>query len=291
MEKIDFVVPYVNNKDPLWQKTFLDYAQSRGYYTMFASMRGDRYEDSVGLIYYQLQLVDKFMPWINNIYLILSNKEQIIPSLLPKKVKIVYHNEFIPIKYLPTFNSTTIEMFLWNIKGLSEKFIYANDDMLPLKPLKPSDFYYAGHIKMNWIQSKLGQNPTMYQKQCYNSYKSVIKVTGLVEKLNYYTYPEHTFTPMFKSHCIECFEKIKDRILPHIRAFRSEFQHNQYIYPLYEDMFYGVYPSKISFFYSQLEEKEFEKRMKNASIMCANLYKNKENVTILTHFLEELCKS
>ena len=37
--------------------------------------------------------------------------------------------QFIPNNFLPTFNSCTIEMFIGNIKGLSEYFIYGNDDM------------------------------------------------------------------------------------------------------------------------------------------------------------------
>ena len=35
-------------------------------------------------------------------------------------------------------------MFLWNIPNLSEYFIYANDDMLPTKGMKPSDFFENG---------------------------------------------------------------------------------------------------------------------------------------------------
>ena len=30
--KIDIVIPYVNNQDQKWRKTYLDYAQKHGYY-------------------------------------------------------------------------------------------------------------------------------------------------------------------------------------------------------------------------------------------------------------------
>lgn len=39
------------------------------------------------------------------------------------------HKDIIPKEFLPTFNSVTIEFFLYNIPGLTEQFIYMNDDM------------------------------------------------------------------------------------------------------------------------------------------------------------------
>ena len=49
-----------------------------------------------------------------------------------------------PEEYLPTFNSHTIEMNLHRIKGLSEQFVYFNDDMFINKPMKPRDFFVHG---------------------------------------------------------------------------------------------------------------------------------------------------
>jgi len=59
-------------------------------------------------------------------------------------INIVLHEDIIPEKYLPTFNSTTIEMFLCKIKGLSEHFIYFNDDMFPVMPHSMNDFFIDG---------------------------------------------------------------------------------------------------------------------------------------------------
>ena len=127
-QPIDFVIPYVNNNDLVWRKNYVDFCSKNRLQEKIVEMLGTRY-GGITFIYDQLKLVNKNMSWINTIYLLLSNKEQVNHSLLPSNVKVVYHNEFIPGQFLPTFNSTTIEMFLWNIKGLSEKFIYANDDM------------------------------------------------------------------------------------------------------------------------------------------------------------------
>lgn len=57
------------------------------------------------------------------------------------KVKIIDHREIIDDKYLPVFNSSVIEMNIDKIPGLSEKFVYFNDDMLLNRPLSPEDFF------------------------------------------------------------------------------------------------------------------------------------------------------
>lgn len=287
MSKIDFVVPYVNNQDSIWQKSFVDFCMKRDYKHV-ASLHGCRYEDNIGLIYYQLQLINKNLPWINKIYLILSNKEQVIQSLLPPNCEIVLHKDFIPSKYLPTFNSTTIEMFLWKIPNLSERFIYANDDMLPLKPLKESDFFDGNKIKLNYIELEKYDGMSMYRNQCYNSYVSVASALHY-EYNDVFYFPEHTFTPMIKSHCIDCFDLIKDKILPNIYAFRRDNQHNQYIFPNYEKLLSNVLPSTIKFAYSHLNEENVKEMILESDIFCANEIRNKENGKFLKSYLEYLC--
>ena len=43
--------------------------------------------------------------------------------------------------YLPTFNINSIELNLHRIKGLSEHFVFFNDDMFLLKPVYMEDFF------------------------------------------------------------------------------------------------------------------------------------------------------
>ena len=49
------------------------------------NIKGARYED-IGLINYQLKLIEKNMPFINRIFLLVSNKEQ-VPANISDKVK------------------------------------------------------------------------------------------------------------------------------------------------------------------------------------------------------------
>ena len=69
----------------------------------------------------------------------------------------------------------------------------------------------------------------------------------------HYIRPAHSFTPMIKSHCEQAYRLIENVINKHIRAFRTPYQFNQYIYPIFEKEMYGTLPSNIDFLYTQCE--------------------------------------
>ena len=284
-QPIDFVIPYVNNNDLVWRKNYVDFCSKNRLQEKIVEMLGTRY-GGITFIYDQLKLVNKNMPWINTIYLLLSNKEQIDHKKLPSNVKVVYHNEFIPGQFLPTFNSTTIEMFLWNIKGLSEKFIYANDDMLPTGKLEPKDFFYGNKIKISWREDDFFERCNVYGYQCHNCNIALSNKLGIHYPKNKVLKPLHSFTPMIKSHCKESFFLIKDYIVPHIRAFRTQYQYNQYIYPLLEKWKYGSLESKIDFLYTELD-KDFDL---NHQIVCVNMEKENQYVKKFKEEIRKLCE-
>ena len=74
---------------------------------------------------------------------------------LNDKVNYVYHRSIFKeySDYLPTFNSIAIETMLWRIEGLSEHFLYFNDDVFLARPLKNKDFFYDGKtiIRGRWM--------------------------------------------------------------------------------------------------------------------------------------------
>ncbi|MDE5609909.1 MAG: hypothetical protein K2I66_05980, partial [Bacteroidales bacterium] len=49
-------------------------------------------------------------------------------------------------QYLPVFNTNSVETMVWRIPGLSEHYIYFNDDFLFVNPVKPEDFFDNGKI-------------------------------------------------------------------------------------------------------------------------------------------------
>ena len=94
---------------------------------------------------YSLRSVMKYAPWVNKIY-ILMNPPKTKPSWFNKeysnKIVIVDHNDsFINKRNLPSKNSNSIETTIVNIPGLSENFIYFNDDFYLGNNVSYLDFF------------------------------------------------------------------------------------------------------------------------------------------------------
>jgi hypothetical protein len=85
---------------------------------------------------YSLRSVRQYAPWINKIYLVTAGEH---PSWLDTShpaIQLVRHDEIFPnLKSLPTFNSNAIETCLYRIPGLSQRFLYFNDDIFITRPL------------------------------------------------------------------------------------------------------------------------------------------------------------
>lgn len=139
-EKIDFVIAWVDGNDPLWQA-------EKAKYDTCANMRDSdtaiRYRDWDNLRYW-FRAVEKFAPWVNIIHFITWGHLPPWLNTAHPKLNIVNHRDYIPEKYLPTFSSHTIELNIHRIDGLSDRFVYFNDDMFIIKPVTPEDFFRAG---------------------------------------------------------------------------------------------------------------------------------------------------
>lgn len=137
--KVDFVLMWVDGSDPKWLKEKNKYSEVK--FDVDASAA--RYRD-MGTLKYWFRAVEKYAPWVNNIYLITYGH---LPKWLNTdnpKLKIINHKDYIPEKYLPTFSSHPIELNVHRIKDLSEKFVLFNDDMYILNPIKEQFFFKNG---------------------------------------------------------------------------------------------------------------------------------------------------
>lgn len=136
--KIDFVIPWVDGNDPAWREEKDKYMPQ-----LQEDSREERYRDWDNLRYW-FRGVEKFTPWVNKIYFITWGH---VPNWLNtqyEKLVIVNHRDFIPEEYLPIFNVNPIEMNLHRIKGLSEHFVYFNDDTFIIKKMDKHAFFIDG---------------------------------------------------------------------------------------------------------------------------------------------------
>lgn len=136
---IDFVVTWVDEHDEKWraEKNAL-LAQSGA--VVQANNPEERYRDWETFKYW-FRAVEKYAPWVRRVYLVTCGH---IPDWLnteAEKLVVVAHKEFMPEEYLPTFSSIPIELNLHRIPGLSEHFVYFNDDIILSAPVYPEDFF------------------------------------------------------------------------------------------------------------------------------------------------------
>lgn len=139
-DKIDFVITWVDDSDPKWRKEF-EYYSAKERRTI--NTDACRYRDWDTLRFW-FRGVEKFAPWVNKIYFVTYGHLPKWLNVNNPKLVIVKHEDFIPAEYLPTFNSNAIEFFFHKIKGLSDRFVYFNDDMFLIDSVSPERFFKNG---------------------------------------------------------------------------------------------------------------------------------------------------
>ena len=218
---MDAVIAFVNGNDPVWQRA---YAQ-----TTSQTVLKKRYRDW-GFLPYLLRGIEQNMPYIDKIFLLVSTESQVPDWVNRKSVHVVLHADIIPSEYLPTFNSTTIELFLHRIPGLSERFVYFNDDLFPVSPLQESDLFRGDKIVTRFSHHLFATN--LYKQQTKRS-DSMARIAAGHNRSLIFIRPQHTITPMLQSVCAEVYSRLEPLLRMHITPLRRKDNCNQYLYTDY----------------------------------------------------------
>ncbi|MEE1621816.1 stealth conserved region 3 domain-containing protein [Zafaria sp. J156] len=141
---IDIVFSWVDGNNPGFQRyraSFMEHA---------VVGEGDdaeaRYRQ-IDELKYALRSVHMFAPWIRHIFICTDSEP---PAWLdpehPGITVVRAADHFKDPSVLPTFNSQAVEAQLQHVAGLSEHFLYSNDDMFFGRPLGPDMFFSPGGI-------------------------------------------------------------------------------------------------------------------------------------------------
>ena len=136
---IDFVVLWVDGNDPEWQEKKAKYQGN----ALDDSNAPNRFRDW-GLMPYWFRAVEKFTPWVRKIHFVTCGHVPAFLNLAHPKLHHVKHEDFLPPEVLPTFSSHAIEMNLHRIPGLTEHFVYFNDDTFLIRPVSETAFFRDG---------------------------------------------------------------------------------------------------------------------------------------------------
>ena len=151
---IDIVVRYVNEKAPGWWETREFYREKEGVPPLPPSRARD-----YGTLKYIFRGIETNCEWVNKVILLLDDETQTPDwlDLANPKLRVVYHNEFIPLEFLPTYNSMVIGAYIPLIKGLANNYIVIDDDMFFLKKID-RDRYFVDNYPV--LTDKLVDGPS-----------------------------------------------------------------------------------------------------------------------------------
>ena len=133
---IDLVYLWVDGNNPEWlarRAAFLDAKTDNSLTNSRSYLNNDELK-------YSLRSVERYAPWIRNIFILTDNQKPKWLDISNPKIKIIDQNDILPNKSLPCFNSNVLEHFLYKIPNLSEHFLLSNDDMFLNRTVLPNTF-------------------------------------------------------------------------------------------------------------------------------------------------------
>lgn len=280
--KVDIVYLWVNGNDPEWRSKHDRFVGSDNNDT---SMNCEgRYVNNDELKY-SLRSLDMYAPWINRVFIVTDNQ---IPQWLDisnPKVRIVDHKEILPDEVLPTFNSRVIEHRLHLIPGLSEYFLYANDDMFFNREVRTTDFFTEDGIPIVRLSRRPFRKLTLFLKENLlgkplSNYNKTIQTSAKMVEREYGIYighkTHHNIDAYKKSdyqHTYEVFKKEIEPTLKNRKRSGNDVQRNIYTYvPIAEKKAKINFVSNKTSFRFQIEKQHYYKKLEdyNPLLFCMN---------------------
>lgn len=166
---IDFVVTWVDMNDPEWKKSFAEYSGRIDNSKNSTSIA--RFRD-YGLLKYWFRGIEKFAPWVRRVHFVTCGQKPDWLDVSNPKLHLVDHRDYIPAECLPVFNSSLIELYLHRIPGLSDHFVYFNDDFYMTAPVEPRRFFVDG-LPQDIAAFRLNSGASLWSKCLDNNIRLI----------------------------------------------------------------------------------------------------------------------
>lgn len=146
-EAIDVVYTWCDASDPNFSSELARFRSAKGSSEGALPQRFRNRDE----LRYALRSLETFAPWFGNVYLVTNGQTPTWLERAHPRLRVITHREiFEDGDGLPTFNSLAIETHLHRIPGLSEYFIYSNDD-----------FFFGNSVPLRSYFSSAGR-PVFY---------------------------------------------------------------------------------------------------------------------------------
>ena len=157
---IDVVIAWVDGSDNFLIKKRKNYLKSN-LSEIPPGAQSTRFS-SLNEINYCLISILKFASFVRKIFIVTDEQtpsiNEIVKKYFPKRIsdiEIIDHKHIFRDyeDFLPTFNSICISNMLWRIEGLSDHFVYFNDDVFLTRKISPEVWFKKARpvLRGNWV--------------------------------------------------------------------------------------------------------------------------------------------
>lgn len=162
------MISWVDGYDPIYQQKLKSFCDSQGVkqHIVVEPTRIQQCNE----IYYCLEGLRRFAPWIRTIYIITNQQTPkaamaFAGSDFGNKIKIIDQNKLLREAGVssPVFNSLSVEWLIWRIEGLSNQFIYLNDDFFIIRDVTKYDFFRQGRMVLRGEWKVQAHKKWLYQ--------------------------------------------------------------------------------------------------------------------------------
>lgn len=190
MQNIDLVIAWVDGNDIELKKKRHKYLTGEDASDAVSDTRFASNNE----IYYNIASILKYVPFCRHIYVVADNQRpEFIDEFVAQglcaadKIRVVDHREIFSgfEQHLPTFNTRSIETMLWNIEGLSDYFIYLNDDFFFNAPAQVEDFLRDEHLVIygHWQNSFALKTKLKYRKFMSRQFDKPIQPKHMIAQM------------------------------------------------------------------------------------------------------------
>ena len=140
---IDFVISWMNPNDENWRVQKAKYWAIEINDPNYDVNQVARFRDWDNLQYW-FRGVEQFAPWVHKIYFVTWDSVPDWLNLNHPKLTVIRDSEILPEGCGPCFSPNPMETNLHRIPGLSDHFVFFNDDMFLLDRVEKTDFFKKG---------------------------------------------------------------------------------------------------------------------------------------------------